>query len=207
MPVLTNMCKVLLRWSTQRGLSVIPKSNSQHRLQQNLDVTSFDLKSEEIQQISDLDKNLKFNVPTNVCNPAAAGFLGRLANGSSVWHSLLRVCVNVSYRRNVRATGRTVWPLLYQRPDTTRIFCRSPDTVGSKDSKSHLPASKSCKEYVRTFALTRTLSVHIIACSLINENCKQISKERLSRSACDASKTLAKRFQNASKPLPKCSFV
>ncbi|KAJ4363458.1 D-xylose reductase [Neocucurbitaria cava] len=57
--------QVLLRWSTQRGISVIPKSNSQNRLQQNLDVTSFDLKDNEIQEISDLDKNLKFNVPTN----------------------------------------------------------------------------------------------------------------------------------------------
>ncbi|PSN74807.1 Aldo/keto reductase [Corynespora cassiicola Philippines] len=57
--------QVLLRWATQRGLSVIPKSNSQGRLLQNLDVTSFDLKAEEIEEISGLDKNLKFNVPTN----------------------------------------------------------------------------------------------------------------------------------------------
>jgi len=57
--------QVLLRWATQRGLSVIPKSNSQNRLQQNLDVTSFDLKDSEISEISSLDKNLKFNVPTN----------------------------------------------------------------------------------------------------------------------------------------------
>ena len=58
--------QVLLRWSTQRGLSVIPKSNSANRLQQNLDVTSFDLKDSEIEEISGLDKNLKFNAPTNV---------------------------------------------------------------------------------------------------------------------------------------------
>jgi D-xylose reductase len=58
--------QVLLRWSTQRGISVIPKSNSANRLAQNLDVTSFDLKDNEIQQISELDKNLKFNAPTNV---------------------------------------------------------------------------------------------------------------------------------------------
>ncbi|KAH7063784.1 NADP-dependent oxidoreductase domain-containing protein [Paraphoma chrysanthemicola] len=57
--------QVLLRWSTQRGLSVIPKSNSQNRLQQNLDVTGFNLKDSEISDISDLDKNLKFNAPTN----------------------------------------------------------------------------------------------------------------------------------------------
>jgi D-xylose reductase len=59
--------QVLLRWSTQRGLSVIPKSNSPNRLAQNLDVTSFDLKDSEIEEISGLDKNLKFNAPTNVC--------------------------------------------------------------------------------------------------------------------------------------------
>ncbi|KAH9867859.1 NAD(P)H-dependent D-xylose reductase (XR) [Plenodomus lingam] len=57
--------QVLLRWSTQRGISVIPKSNSQHRLQQNLEVTGFDLKEGEIEEISGLDKNLKFNAPTN----------------------------------------------------------------------------------------------------------------------------------------------
>ncbi|CAI6337393.1 unnamed protein product [Periconia digitata] len=57
--------QVLLRWATQRGLSVIPKSNSPKRLAENLDVTSFDLTSDEISQISDLDRGLKFNVPTN----------------------------------------------------------------------------------------------------------------------------------------------
>jgi len=57
--------QVLLRWSTQRGLSVIPKSNSQNRLQQNLDVTGFDMSESELQEISELDKNLKFNAPTN----------------------------------------------------------------------------------------------------------------------------------------------
>lgn len=59
--------QVLLRWATQRGISVIPKSNSKHRLLQNLDVNSFDLTHEEIEQISGLDKGLRFNNPLNVC--------------------------------------------------------------------------------------------------------------------------------------------
>lgn len=58
--------QVLLRWATQRGLAVIPKSNSQHRLLENLDVTAFDLKEEEIAEISALDRNLRFNNPTDV---------------------------------------------------------------------------------------------------------------------------------------------
>ncbi|CAZ81303.1 unnamed protein product [Tuber melanosporum] len=55
--------QVLLRWPTQRGLAVIPKSNNRDRLLQNLDVTSFDLEESEIQAISGLDKSLRFNNP------------------------------------------------------------------------------------------------------------------------------------------------
>lgn len=58
--------QVLLRWATQRGIAVIPKSNNQGRLAQNLDVCSFDLAEGEIKQISDLDQNLRFNNPLNV---------------------------------------------------------------------------------------------------------------------------------------------
>jgi len=63
--------QILLRWSTQRGIAVIPKSNNQGRLQQNLDVTSWDLKEDEIKEISGLNEGLRFNDPKNVClNPA-----------------------------------------------------------------------------------------------------------------------------------------
>ncbi|KAI9748315.1 MAG: NAD(P)H-dependent D-xylose reductase (XR) [Chaenotheca gracillima] len=55
--------QVLLRWATQRGICVIPKSNNPDRLKQNLDVTSFDLKSSEIAEISALNRNLRFNDP------------------------------------------------------------------------------------------------------------------------------------------------
>ena len=58
--------QVLLRWATQRGIAVIPKSNNQGRLAQNLDVCSFDLSKDEVEKISGLDKDLRFNSPTNV---------------------------------------------------------------------------------------------------------------------------------------------
>lgn len=58
--------QVLLRWSTQRGLAVIPKSNAQERLLQNLDVTSWNIEEEDIKKISALDRNLRFNNPTDV---------------------------------------------------------------------------------------------------------------------------------------------
>ncbi|KAI9847327.1 MAG: NAD(P)H-dependent D-xylose reductase (XR) [Pleopsidium flavum] len=55
--------QVLLRWATQRGVAVIPKSNNQHRLAQNLDVTGFDLSKGELDEVSELDKGLRFNDP------------------------------------------------------------------------------------------------------------------------------------------------
>jgi D-xylose reductase len=58
--------QVLLRWATQRGVAVIPKSNNQARLAQNLDVCSFDLSKDEIETISAMDKDLRFNSPPNV---------------------------------------------------------------------------------------------------------------------------------------------
>ncbi|MCJ1253694.1 NAD(P)H-dependent D-xylose reductase (XR) [Lignoscripta atroalba] len=57
--------QVLLRWATQRNVAVIPKSNNQSRLAQNLDVTNFDLSQGEIDEISGLNKSLRFNDPLN----------------------------------------------------------------------------------------------------------------------------------------------
>lgn len=59
--------QVLLRWATQRGVAVIPKSNHPQRLVQNLDVTGgWDLEMGEIQAISGLDRGLRFNDPIAV---------------------------------------------------------------------------------------------------------------------------------------------
>lgn len=61
--------QTILRWATQRGLAVIPKSNSQHRLEENLNVTDWDLTADELAAISALDKHLRFNNPTDVRCP------------------------------------------------------------------------------------------------------------------------------------------
>jgi D-xylose reductase len=58
--------QIILRWVTQRGIAVMPKSNSQSRMEQNLHVVDFDLADEDIKAISGLDKNVRFNNPTDV---------------------------------------------------------------------------------------------------------------------------------------------
>jgi D-xylose reductase len=55
--------QVLLRWATQRGVAVIPKSNNANRLRQNLEVFGFDLSESEVEAISGLDRGLRFNDP------------------------------------------------------------------------------------------------------------------------------------------------
>lgn len=58
--------QVLLRWATQRGVAVIPKSNNPRRLKQNLEVTGWNLEEDEIRAIAQLDRGLRFNDPLGV---------------------------------------------------------------------------------------------------------------------------------------------
>ncbi|KAI9154986.1 Aldo/keto reductase [Paramyrothecium foliicola] len=55
--------QILLRWATQRGLCVIPKSNRKERMLENLDVVNFDLEQSELEAIAELDMGLHFNDP------------------------------------------------------------------------------------------------------------------------------------------------
>ena len=68
--------QVLLRWATQRDVAVIPKSNNPNRLAQNLDVTGWDLSKREVEAISGLDQNLRFNDPLNVSLPPPLSLIG-----------------------------------------------------------------------------------------------------------------------------------
>ncbi|CAH0021520.1 unnamed protein product [Clonostachys rhizophaga] len=70
-PLITQLSKkyskskaqILLRWATQRGICVIPKSNRKERMVENLDVTGFDLEQGEVDEIAELDMGLHFNDP------------------------------------------------------------------------------------------------------------------------------------------------
>jgi D-xylose reductase len=58
--------EVLLRWSTQRGLIVIPKATDPELMKQNLQHTQFNLSEEELRAISSLNIGLRFNNPADV---------------------------------------------------------------------------------------------------------------------------------------------
>lgn len=58
--------QVLLRWATQRGLAVIPKTYRENIMTQNLDCTGWDIPKDQMDRIAGLEQNLKFNKPTNV---------------------------------------------------------------------------------------------------------------------------------------------
>jgi len=57
--------QVLLRWATQRGIAVVPKSNNHQRLVENLD-SEFELDEADIKQISSLNINLRLNNPVEI---------------------------------------------------------------------------------------------------------------------------------------------
>ncbi|KAJ7727823.1 NADP-dependent oxidoreductase domain-containing protein [Mycena maculata] len=61
-----SSAQVLLRWATQRRIAVVPKSNDDDRLKENLDSESFDLSEDDIKAISSLNRNLRMNDPADI---------------------------------------------------------------------------------------------------------------------------------------------
>jgi len=66
--------QVLLRWGVQRGTSVIPKTSKPERLIENLDIFDFELSAAEMESISALDRNRRFNDPGVFCEAAFGTF-------------------------------------------------------------------------------------------------------------------------------------
>lgn len=62
--------QVVLRWGVQRGNAIIPKTSRPERLQENLSIFDFSLTSEEMDGISALNSNRRFNDPGHFCEGA-----------------------------------------------------------------------------------------------------------------------------------------
>lgn len=53
----------------QQGLSVIPKTTNPDRLKENASVFDWELSEEDMKTLTGLDKNMKFNNPSDYTEP------------------------------------------------------------------------------------------------------------------------------------------
>ncbi|MEZ6121549.1 MAG: aldo/keto reductase [Planctomycetaceae bacterium] len=67
--------QVLLRWGTQRGTAVIPKTSSRDRMIENINLFDFQLTDAQMQAISALDQGRRFNDPGHFGEAAFNTFL------------------------------------------------------------------------------------------------------------------------------------
>jgi len=51
--------QVILRWATQRGLAIIPKSSEERWLRENLECNSFELSEHDMKKISALNIGMR----------------------------------------------------------------------------------------------------------------------------------------------------
>jgi D-xylose reductase len=66
--------QVILRWGVQRGTAIIPKSTKTERQLENIGLFDFSLEQSEMDQISALNKNRRFNDPGFFCEVAFSTF-------------------------------------------------------------------------------------------------------------------------------------
>ncbi len=67
--------QVLLRWGVQRGTAVIPKTSSRDRMEENINVFDFQLTEGQMNAISSLDQQRRFNDPGDFGETAFNTFL------------------------------------------------------------------------------------------------------------------------------------
>lgn len=66
--------QVVLRWGVQRGTAVVPKTARPERLVENLNLFDFELSDSDMQAISGLNANRRFNDPGEFCEAAFGTF-------------------------------------------------------------------------------------------------------------------------------------
>ena len=62
--------QIVLHWAVQRGTAAIPKTTKAERLRENLSIFDFELSADEMNAISALDRNRRFNDPGVFCEKA-----------------------------------------------------------------------------------------------------------------------------------------
>ena len=62
--------QIVLRWGVQRGTAIIPKTTKPERMKENRNIFDFELSEKEMQEISALNANRRFNDPGDFCEAA-----------------------------------------------------------------------------------------------------------------------------------------
>ncbi|MDC0308008.1 MAG: aldo/keto reductase [Planctomycetaceae bacterium] len=62
--------QILLRWGIQRGTAVIPKTSKVERLAENLSLFDFELSTDDMNTINDLNRHRRYNDPGDFCEAA-----------------------------------------------------------------------------------------------------------------------------------------
>ena len=62
--------QVVLRWGVQRGTAIVPKTTKLERLKENFAIFDFELSPTQMEQISALNKDRRFNDPGHFCEAA-----------------------------------------------------------------------------------------------------------------------------------------
>ncbi|XP_061093532.1 aldo-keto reductase family 1 member A1-B isoform X3 [Conger conger] len=60
--------QIILRWQTQRGVVTIPKSVTESRIKENIQVFDFTLDAEEVKSVTALNRGWRYIVPTITVN-------------------------------------------------------------------------------------------------------------------------------------------
>lgn len=63
-----SISQIVIRWQIQRGLITIPKSVKRSRIEENSNVFDFEISSEDIKKINDLNENWRTNPASNPDN-------------------------------------------------------------------------------------------------------------------------------------------
>lgn len=66
--------QILLKWALQRGTVAIPKSSKMERVIENISLFDFTLTDEDMDVITALNKNERYNDPGNYAEPAFGTF-------------------------------------------------------------------------------------------------------------------------------------
>lgn len=65
-----TLAQTVMRWALQRGTAIVPKTSRPDRMRENLSLFDFELTEQEMQAITALNRNRRFNDPGDFCEQA-----------------------------------------------------------------------------------------------------------------------------------------